>query len=134
MVRISPPAACATGTRQLLTSAPSSRTEHAPHSPSPQPSFVPVSASSLRSASSNRSIGHARKRRGEPFTVHAISILAEASGTRPRGFGRLRGGRCFVECFHDALGRRGNFADRKAGGIFDRVQNRRRGTIDRKFA
>ena len=32
----------ATGTRQLFTSSPSISTAHAPHSPSPQPSFVPV--------------------------------------------------------------------------------------------
>ena len=36
------PSTWQTGTRHESTGAPSSRTVHAPHSPSPQPSFVPV--------------------------------------------------------------------------------------------
>jgi hypothetical protein len=57
IVRISAPSACKTGTRQLFTSAPSISIEHAPHSPSPQPSFVPVNFNSSRNTSSNRAIG-----------------------------------------------------------------------------
>ena len=49
--------ACAAGTRHELTGTPSISTVHAPHSPSPQPSFVPVSAQSSRSTSSSRFIG-----------------------------------------------------------------------------
>ena len=44
------------GTRHESTGAPSTRTVHAPHSPSPQPSFVPVSARSSRRTSRSRRI------------------------------------------------------------------------------
>ena len=42
IVVIAAPSACSTGVRQLFTSSPFTSTEHAPHSPSPQPSLVPV--------------------------------------------------------------------------------------------
>ena len=46
-VTIRAPCAWAAGTRQRMTGSPSISTVHAPHSPSPQPSFVPVSAEVL---------------------------------------------------------------------------------------
>src|SRR5579862_7155029 len=70
------PCAWSTGTRQLFTSVPSIITEHAPHSPSPQPSFVPVNPSSCRSTSSNLSIGYARTVFKSPFTVKVMSRFA----------------------------------------------------------
>ena len=48
-VRISEPSTWQTGTRQLSTTMPSRMTVQAPHSPSPQPSLVPVRPRSSRS-------------------------------------------------------------------------------------
>ena len=47
------PRTCRTGVRQLLTSSPSTSTAQAPHSPSPQPSLVPVRCSCWRRTSSS---------------------------------------------------------------------------------
>src|SRR5438093_210317 len=44
------PDTCANGTRHEFTGSPSTRTVHAPHSPSPHPSFVPVRPHSFLSA------------------------------------------------------------------------------------
>ena len=63
------PSACSTGTRQLFTSSPFMRTEQEPHSPSPQPSLVPVRCRSSRSTSSRRFMGGACTVRCSPFTV-----------------------------------------------------------------
>src|SRR5580704_1904593 len=57
MVRILAPSACNAGTRQLFTSCPSISIAQAPHSPSPQPSFVPVNFNSSRNTSSSRASG-----------------------------------------------------------------------------
>ncbi len=73
-----PPRATA-GTRQLFTSAPSISTAHAPHSPSPQPSFVPVRPSSSRSTSSRRAIGYASSAAG--FAVH-LALHADFARAR----------------------------------------------------
>src|SRR5712664_1415344 len=56
-------------TRQLSTTSPSIRTEHAPHSPSPQPSFVPVTPRSSRSTSSNRREPTTSTYSGDPLSV-----------------------------------------------------------------
>src|SRR5262245_19799912 len=74
---MSAPAIWAAGTRQLLTSRPSIITEHAPHSPSPQPSFVPVSCNCSRSTSSKRSIGNTSTLLGSELTVNRISSLSD---------------------------------------------------------
>src|SRR5678815_3304495 len=80
MVLIIAPAACATGTRQLLTISPLRTTEQAPHSPSPQPSFVPVRCSCSRRTSNRRSSGWAFKVSAFPLTVQVILlVLAEVS-------------------------------------------------------
>ena len=47
-VTICAPCARGAGTRQAITALPSKNTVHAPHSPSAQPSFVPISAPSSR--------------------------------------------------------------------------------------
>src|SRR5689334_12435049 len=77
MVVISASCACITGTRQLLTICPSSRTVQAPHSPSPHPSFVPVSRNCSRNTSSKRSIGCASAVLLRPFTVQLIVIFLD---------------------------------------------------------
>ena len=61
--------ACTAGTRQEFTGTPSMSTVHAPHSPSPQPSLVPVTPQSSRSTSSRRFMGGTRTRRRFPLTV-----------------------------------------------------------------
>src|ERR1700736_5055968 len=75
IVVICAPEACSAGIRQLLTKTPSTNTEHEPHSPSPQPSLVPVNPSCSRNTSSNRSMGKARTVTAFPFTTKVISDL-----------------------------------------------------------
>src|SRR6266581_6056879 len=62
--------------RQLFTNDPSIKTEQEPHSPSPQPSLVPVNPSSCRNTSSRRSIAYALTVANCPLTVKAISHFA----------------------------------------------------------
>ena len=73
----------------------------------------------------SRSIGHARKRRASPFTVHAISILTTSSATHSR----LR-----FERFHQTFGHNRNFAQDDSGGVLDRAHDRGRAAIERQFA
>src|ERR1041385_1726241 len=86
IVLIEQPWTWATGTRQLLTSRPSIRTLHAPHSPSPQPSLVPVRFNCARNTSSRRSMGKASTVRGWPLTSQVIftssNIYANNSSRR----------------------------------------------------
>src|SRR6266853_4483908 len=65
--------------RQLFTNSPSIKTEQEPHSPSPQPSFVPVNPSSCRRTSNSLSIGKTRTVSGLPFTVRESSHLPRLS-------------------------------------------------------
>jgi hypothetical protein len=69
MVVTSAPSTWATGIRHEQTGSPSTSTVHAPHSPSPQPSFVPVSPRSSRSTSSKRLRPGTRSSRSRPFTL-----------------------------------------------------------------
>ncbi len=73
------PAACRAGMRQLFTNSPFIKTEQEPHSPSPQPSFVPVNPSSPRRTSSSLSMGKTRTVSGFPFTVRESSHLPRSS-------------------------------------------------------
>src|ERR1700676_4131354 len=73
-VSIHEPSAWSTGTMQLFTSSPSKRTEHEPHSPSPQPSLVPVRRKSSRSTSSRRFIGGTHTVCEAPFTRKSIEV------------------------------------------------------------
>src|SRR5438045_3663000 len=66
------PWTCESGTRHELTGASSSRIVHAPHSPSPQPSFVPVRPQSSRSTSRRRFIGCASTETRFPFRTNAV--------------------------------------------------------------
>src|SRR5215472_11012728 len=67
--------ACSTGMRQLFTNTPSINTLHEPHSPSPQPSFVPVNPNSFRNTSSRRSIASTCTVTVLPFTFNETSHL-----------------------------------------------------------
>ena len=77
------PAAWATGTRHELTACPSTSTVHAPHSPSPQPSFVPVSPQSSRRTSSRRFSGCARSDTRFPFKVNTMGRCAALIAKSP---------------------------------------------------
>ena len=70
------PAAWMAGTRQEVTSRPSMMTEQAPHSPSPQPSLVPVRRRSFRMMSISRVIGSTSAERSSPFTVSSMCIVS----------------------------------------------------------
>ena len=59
-----------TGTKHESTGAPSTSTVHAPHSPSPQPSFVPVNPRSSRRTSRSRRMPGASTSTGSPFTMN----------------------------------------------------------------
>src|ERR1700738_4630512 len=78
IVVICAPEACSAGIKQLLTKTPSTNTEHEPHSPSPQPSLVPVNPSCNRNTSSSRSMAKARTVTVLPFTTKVIRDLEAA--------------------------------------------------------
>src|SRR5215217_8134806 len=80
IVVISDPFTWATGTRQLFTICPSTITVHAPHSPSPHPSFVPVSCNCSRNTSSSLAMGNTSRLRDSPLTLKLISILKRLTG------------------------------------------------------
>ena len=67
-VRTIRPSTWQIGTRQASTTWPSRITEQAPHSPSPQPSFVPVSPRSSRSTSRRRRMPGTSTSAGAPLT------------------------------------------------------------------
>src|SRR6266699_5348931 len=68
--------------RQLFTNSPFIKTEQEPHSPSPQPSFVPVNPSSCRRTSNSLSMGKTRTVSALPFSVRTSSHLPRSSLTR----------------------------------------------------
>ena len=86
-VRISLPSTWQTGTRQLSTTSPSTRTEHAPHSPSPQPSFDPVRPRSRRRTSSRRRPPGTATSTARPLTVNRCTGSAVRAG--PAGTGAV---------------------------------------------
>src|SRR5262249_53415166 len=67
-----------------LTGAPSTSTVQAPHSPSPQPSLVPVSPQSSRNTSSSRFIGWIERRRALRFSVKRIIFFYARGAPPPR--------------------------------------------------
>ena len=77
-VRTSRPSTWQTGTRQLSTTSPSRRTEQAPHSPSPQPSFDPVRPRSRRRTSSRR-----RPPGTATSTDRPLTVKRNGAATRP---------------------------------------------------
>src|SRR5262245_28315535 len=70
------------GIRQEFTSLSSTMTEQAPHSPSPQPSLVPVSLRSSRSTSSKRFMGGTSTLRAMPLTSNSIFIAKSTQSRR----------------------------------------------------
>src|SRR5437879_10779504 len=62
------PATCDTGIEHERTGLPSTWTVHAPHSPAPQPNFVPVSCSVSRRTQSRGVSGETFALRSPPFT------------------------------------------------------------------
>jgi hypothetical protein len=71
------PSATSAGVRQPSTGSPSSSTRHAPHSPSPQPSFAAVRPSRSRSTNSRLSATQTSgTSTGSPFTVQRIDTVA----------------------------------------------------------
>src|ERR1700741_3778299 len=70
------PASLATGNRHDFTSARSTKIEHVPHSPAPQPSLVPVMFRSSRRKSSARCDGLICLTTLRPFTVASIERSA----------------------------------------------------------
>ena len=75
MVVISVPSACRMGMRQELIRSPLRMTAQAPHSPSPQPSFVPVNWRSSRRTSRRRFIGGASMVSCFPLMVRWIWVI-----------------------------------------------------------
>src|SRR5580704_7481579 len=122
MVRIVAPSACNAGTRQLFTSAPFTSTAQAPHSPSPQPSLVPVSLRCSRSASSRRSIGNASNSAAFPLTWQWMRTGRARSGMRAPDHGG------------EHFGCERNAPDIDAGGVGDGVGDGGRSAVERKFA
>src|SRR6476620_9920331 len=124
------PSAWATGTRHEQTGCPSISTVQAPHSPSPQPSFVPVRPRSLRSTSSSRDIGWPSSVTSSPLTRHTTFVPASATHGSLRRLCAAIG----HEELHERL-RRQRKPDRiQAGRLRDGVENRGRGTIHRQLA
>src|SRR6266849_898846 len=122
LVRIVVPSACSAGMRQLFTSSPFNSIEHAPHSPSPQPSFVPVSFNSSRNTSSSRAIGWASNCTAQPFTVHLMRVSREVSGKRA------------LQSLHQDFGCDRDARNVCAGRILDRVHDGGRGAVERQLA
>src|SRR5688572_25723817 len=112
------PCTCATGTRHEFTASPSTSTVHAPHSPSPQPSFVPVSPHSSRSTSRRRVSGCA-------FTATVLRLIFKrivVSGSAGPPDRRL----------HDLFRRRRNLRDGHSC-VPERIDDRGRRSIDGHF-
>src|SRR5579859_3660430 len=73
------PATADTGRSQDERARPPMRTEHAPHSPTPQPNFGPARPRSWRSTSSNGVSGSQVTLRSVPFTVSRNSVSVRVS-------------------------------------------------------
>src|SRR5882672_3377107 len=69
------PATCETGVEHDRLASPSTCTVHAPHSPAPQPNFVPVSSSVSRRTQSKGVSGETLTFFSLPFTRSAMSAM-----------------------------------------------------------
>src|SRR5207244_1762136 len=116
------PAAWIAGTRQLLTRTPSRKTEHAPHSPSPQPSFVPVSSRSSLKTSRSRRIGWTSTDRSSPLTVRVSCVVAPRSAI------------ALLQASHHLLGCQRDAIEAPTGRELDCVEDRRRRAVHRELA
>src|SRR5207244_7506404 len=78
------PATCDTGVEHERTGLPSTWTVHAPHSPAPQPNFVPVSCSVSRNTQSRGVSGATFTVRSFPLTRKLmLAILPQSLWTKP---------------------------------------------------
>src|ERR1041384_3885536 len=124
IVVISDPFTWATGTRQLFTIRPSTITVHAPHSPSPHPSFVPVSSNCSRNTSSNRTIGNTSSFLCSPLTLSSMFIICAFCA-----FLWL-----FNKCLHQPFGHERDVGEAGAGGVFEGVQDGGGGAVHGQLA
>src|SRR5437868_3183243 len=84
MVVTALPATCETGVEQERVDAPSTCTVQAPHSPAPQPNFVPVSCSVSRKTQSRGVSGATFTVRSFPLTRKLmLAILPQSLWTKP---------------------------------------------------
>src|SRR6266511_2772074 len=102
-----------TGARHEFTTSPSTITEQAPHSPSPQPSFVPVKRRSSRNTSRSRFIGGASISRTTPL-ISKFIFIADRN--------------------YQSVGSDWNVSHECAGGVEDRRGDRGSGSVHRQFA
>src|SRR6266581_9739210 len=92
------PATCETGVVQERVAAPSTCTVHAPHSPAPQPNFVPVSWRVSRRTQRRGVSRETLTLRSLPLTRRVMSameapmVVCEAS----HGSGNVRKGECGI--------------------------------------
>src|SRR5215469_5624997 len=121
MVMIVTSCACRIGTRQLFTTSPSNKTAHAPHSPSPHPSFVPVRRRSSRRTSSNRRKGWEVIDCGRPLTVKRTVALALSDTST-------------LHSLHEYFRSRRNSTDRHSNRVLNRVYDRGCGTVNWQLA
>ena len=124
-VRTIRPSTWQIGTRQASTTWPSRSTEQAPHSPSPQPSFVPVSPRSSRRTSSSRRMPGTSTSAGAPLTRNRYALTRRPRATSlpaPVSAARIRSGR------------RGQLVDPDAGRVVDRGDDGRRAHVHRQLA
>src|SRR5258706_8538861 len=83
------PAAARAGIKQLTTGAPSTTTVHAPQTPAPHTSFVPVSLSASRTTSMRRLSGSSGRGSTRPLIL--IVLICDL---------QVFGGRIFLRWFH----------------------------------
>src|SRR5207247_7534186 len=102
--------------RQLFTSSLSMMTEHAPHSPSPHPSLIPVRWRSPRNTSRSRAIGYVSTSRSSPLTLNRMRIF---SG---------------IDDFHQIFGNERDVIYAAADRILDCIENSGGRTVERELA
>src|SRR6185437_2296982 len=81
------PATLVAGTRQLATGTPSNRTVHAPQTPDPQTSLVPVSRRSSRITSTSRASVSSAKASERPLMLKLLIASSLSIGHRPLASG-----------------------------------------------
>ena len=133
--------ACRAGMRQELTRSPLSRTAQAPHSPSPQPSLVPVRCEVF--AEDVEETLHRRDGEGLWGAVDGEGDLGHAvprRGCRGRWVGSRSsvppwdGVVKLVRAFEDVFGQQGDGVEGDAGGVFDGVEDGGGGAVHGEFA
>ena len=109
------PAAAFAGSRQLTTGMPSSSTVHAPHTPAPHTSLVPVSRRWPRRTSTSSASGSSGSTAGCPLII-AVAMARPSGGRQVQIWfdgQRYRDGRTWVTCIVHNVG--GTYLHRKRG-------------------